>query len=75
MDGVSPRISAQLDEPILFAHRGGAAHAPENTLEAFTLGRKLGANGLESDVWVSRDEKAVLVHDDAFGTRLRHAGR
>lgn len=68
---MSPRISAQLDEPILFAHRGGAAHAPENTLEAFARGRELGANGLESDVWLSADAQPVLIHDDYFGSRLR----
>ena len=68
---VSPWISPQLNEPILFAHRGGAAHAPENTLEAFRTGLKLGSNGLESDVWVSKDDQAVLIHDDAFGSRLR----
>lgn len=68
---MSPRIAAKLDEPILFAHRGGAAHAPENTLEAFLLGQKLGATGLESDVWVSQDGQAVLIHDDSFGSRLR----
>ena len=36
---------------ILFAHRGARAHAPENTLEAFRLAVRLGATGLESDVW------------------------
>ncbi len=71
MADVSPRIAAKFDEPILFAHRGGAAHAPENTLEAFGLGRKLGANGLESDVWVSKDGQAILIHDDSFGGRVR----
>jgi len=69
--GVAPRIAPLLSEPILFAHRGGAAHAPENTLEAFSLGLKLGANGLESDVWVSKDGKAILIHDDSFGSRFR----
>lgn len=68
---MAPRIDPILDEPILFAHRGGAAHAPENTLEAFQLGLRLGANGLESDVWVSQDNQAVLIHDDSVGTRLR----
>lgn len=68
---MAPRIAPLLDEPILFAHRGGAAHAPENTLEAFRLGLKLGANGLESDVWVSKDGQPVLVHDDQVGTRLK----
>ncbi len=68
---VSPRIAAKLAEPILFAHRGGAAHAPENTLEAFQLGSRLGANGLESDVWVSKDNQAILIHDDSYGPLLR----
>jgi glycerophosphoryl diester phosphodiesterase len=49
---------------ITFAHRGGMAHAPENTLEAFVKGLALGASGLESDVWLSRDGQAVLVHDE-----------
>lgn len=49
--------------PIAFAHRGARAHAPENTLEAFKLARKLGATGLESDVWVTADGEAVLDHD------------
>jgi len=49
---------------ITFAHRGGMAHAPENTLEAFTKGLALGASGLESDVWLSADGHAVLVHDE-----------
>jgi glycerophosphoryl diester phosphodiesterase len=54
-----------------FAHRGGCAHAPENTLRAFRLGLELGAAGLESDVWVSADGHPVLVHDDRFWRGLR----
>ena len=68
---MAPRITPQLSSPILFAHRGGKAHAPENTLEAFSLGLKLGANGLESDVWVSEDAQAVLIHDERYGPPLR----
>ena len=56
--------------PIGFAHRGARAHAPENTLEAFTLAVRLGATGLESDVWVTSDGVAVLDHDGIVG-RLR----
>jgi glycerophosphoryl diester phosphodiesterase len=44
------------------------AHAPENTLEAFRLALRLGATGLESDVWVTADGIAVLHHDGALGT-------
>jgi glycerophosphoryl diester phosphodiesterase len=52
-----------VDPPIGFAHRGASAHAPENTLEAFELALRLGATGLESDVWVTADGVAVLDHD------------
>lgn len=57
--------------PIAFAHRGARAHAPENTLQAFKLGLKLGATGLESDVWVTSDGVAVLDHDGVVRSGLR----
>lgn len=56
---------------ILFAHRGARAHAPENTLEAFRLGLRLGATGLESDVWLTADGQAVLDHDGVVGGVFR----
>jgi glycerophosphoryl diester phosphodiesterase len=57
------RLPSLLEHPIAFAHRGGKAHAPENTLEAFRLGLKLGATGLESDAWLTSDGVPVLDHD------------
>jgi glycerophosphoryl diester phosphodiesterase len=57
--------------PIGFAHRGASAHAPENTLDAFELAVRLGAGGLESDVWVTADGVAVLDHDGLVGPRFR----
>ena len=57
--------------PIGFAHRGAKAHAPENTLEAFSLALRLGATGLESDVWITADGVAVLDHDGVVGSRVR----
>jgi glycerophosphoryl diester phosphodiesterase len=49
--------------PLVYAHRGGSALAPENTLPAFDNGVKLGADGLELDVHLSRDGVAVVHHD------------
>jgi glycerophosphoryl diester phosphodiesterase len=60
-----------LRPPIGFAHRGARAHAPENTIEAFALALRLGASGLESDVWLTADGQAVLDHDGVVGGTLR----
>ena len=57
--------------PIGFAHRGARAHAPENTLEAFELAVRLGATGIESDVWVTADGVPVLDHDGVVRSGLR----
>lgn len=68
---MATRLPALTVPPISFAHRGASAHAPENTLEAFGLALRLGATGLESDVWVTADGEAVLDHDGIAGGRLR----
>jgi glycerophosphoryl diester phosphodiesterase len=49
--------------PLVFAHRGGAALRPENTILAFDHGLSLGADGIELDVHLSRDGIAVVHHD------------
>lgn len=54
-----------------FAHRGAKAYARENTLEAFSLALRLGASGLESDVWLTGDGVVVLDHDGIVKGRLR----
>ncbi len=58
-------------EPVLFAHRGGMAHAQENTLDAFRLATRLGATGLESDVWPTSDGVPVLSHRGRVGPFYR----
>jgi len=48
----------------IIAHRGGAAHAPENTLAAFK--RALlnpVVDGIECDVHLSKDKQFVVAHD------------
>jgi glycerophosphoryl diester phosphodiesterase len=66
-----PTRLPSLRPPIGFAHRGARAHAPENTLEAFALALRLGARGLESDVWLTADGEAVLDHDGVVRAGLR----
>jgi glycerophosphoryl diester phosphodiesterase len=50
--------------PTIYAHRGGAALRPENTIEAFDHGMACGADGLEFDVHLSRDGVVVIHHDE-----------
>ncbi len=54
----------------MFGHRGARGHLRENTLESFALALKLGATGLESDVWVTADGVPVLDHDGLVGGRF-----
>lgn len=65
------RLPSLRRPPIGFAHRGARANAPENTLEAFLLAVRLGATGIESDVWLTRDGEAVLDHDGVVRQGLR----
>ena len=53
------------------SHRGESADAPENTLEAFILGRERKTDGCECDVYLSRDGKMMVCHDS---TTLRMGG-
>ena len=65
---MAPRIPALHIPPIGFAHRGARAHEQENTLAAFSRALEMGASGLESDVWVTADNQAVLDHDGLIRT-------
>ncbi len=46
-----------------YAHRGASEYAPENTISAFDLGLKMGANGIEFDIQKSKDGVLIVYHD------------
>ncbi len=62
----NPEPVARGDNPIVSAHRGGAAYAPENTLLAMDNAIRLGVDQLEADTQLSADGVAVLIHDDTL---------
>jgi len=64
----------QSSRPLVFAHRGGAARGPENTLAACEQGLALGADGLECDVHLSRDGVPVVIHDATLERTTNLAG-
>lgn len=48
----------------IFAHRGASKLAPENTMPAFLLALSAHADGIETDVQLTRDHVPVLIHDE-----------
>ncbi len=62
------------ERPLFFAHRGGSALAPENTLPAYENGLSYGAEALELDVHYSRDGEIVVFHDDTLDRTTSGSG-
>jgi glycerophosphoryl diester phosphodiesterase len=58
-----------------FAHRGGAACWPENTLVAFEGGLESGCMWIETDVHMTRDGHIVCFHDDTLQRTTNGRGR
>jgi glycerophosphoryl diester phosphodiesterase len=57
--------------PLVIAHRGMSAHAPENTFAAFQMAIDAGADGIEFDVQLAKDGVPVVIHD----SNLKRTGR
>ncbi|MFF5896551.1 glycerophosphodiester phosphodiesterase [Streptomyces argenteolus] len=57
------QASAAQDAPVVFAHRGASAYAPENTLAAVDAADDLGIAWVENDVQLTKDGVLVVVHD------------
>ncbi|BBN99871.1 glycerophosphodiester phosphodiesterase [Sporolactobacillus terrae] len=49
--------------PLVGAHRGASAYFPENTLLSFMKAKEMGADYIELDVHLSKDEVPVIMHD------------
>lgn len=53
--------------PLIIAHRGGAMESTENTIAAFQRAFRIGADGIETDIRLTRDGVVVVYHDEVFG--------
>lgn len=51
-------------KPLVWAHRGASGYAPENTLAAFQKAVDLGADGVELDIQLTKDDQIVVIHDE-----------
>ena len=50
-------------EPIVIAHRGASGYLPEHTLEAKSLAYGMGADYIEQDLVLSKDNQLIVFHD------------
>src|SRR6185503_872826 len=62
------------NRPLVFAHRGGAKLAPENTMVAIDNGMALGSDGLEIDTHLSADGIPVVIHDPTLDRTTDRTG-
>ena len=53
-------------KPLVWAHRGASGYAPENTLAAFQKAVDLGADGVELDIQLTKDDQIVVIHDETI---------
>ena len=58
----------------ILGHRGASAEAPENTLAAFELAARMGADGVELDVHLTSDNEVVVIHDDTVDRTTNDMG-
>lgn len=78
-------VLAESDRPIVIAHRGASGALPEHTLAAKAMAHAMGADYLEQDVVLTKDQVAVVLHDihldtvsdvaRVFPKRVRDDGR
>ncbi len=60
---------------MIFGHRGASIRAPENTLKAFDLAIKEGANGIEFDIRLSADNEIAIIHDETINRTSNSTGK
>lgn len=61
--------------PIILAHRGDLAHAPENTLPSFQQAIQKGADGVELDAKLTADGRVIVIHDATVDRTTNGRGR
>lgn len=60
----SAKEALEYEHPIILAHRGGSALAPECSPSAFANAAKLGVHGFEIDLRLTKDEEIIVFHDE-----------
>lgn len=53
-----------MNRPRIWAHRGASGYCPENTMPAFEKAVEMGADGIELDIQLTKDDQIVVLHDE-----------
>src|SRR3990172_11221213 len=61
--------------PLVIAHRGASAHAPENTIASFQLAKLHHADAIEFDVKLSADRQVVVINDSTVDRTTDGSGK
>lgn len=83
--GTTFNTTANADDKVVIAHRGASGYLPEHTLPAKAMAFAQGADYLEQDLVMTKDDQLVVLHDhyldrvtdvaDRFPDRARKDGR
>jgi glycerophosphoryl diester phosphodiesterase len=60
--------------PLVIAHRGASAYAPENTIAAFELAIQMGADAIELDTKLTEDGIPIVIHDQSLERTTNGSG-
>jgi glycerophosphoryl diester phosphodiesterase len=63
------------DNFIIIGHRGASAYHPENTMSAFEAAHEMGAEMIEFDILLSKDEVPVVIHDETLERTTNGRGK
>ncbi len=63
-----------MKQPLIIAHRGASAYAPENTMSSFRKALFMGSDGIELDVQLTIDGHPVVIHDEKIDRTSNGSG-
>ncbi|MFO7673859.1 MAG: glycerophosphodiester phosphodiesterase family protein, partial [Lutibacter sp.] len=58
-----PTMESQINRKLVIAHRGASGYLPEHTLPAKAMAYAMGADYLEQDIVLSKDNVPIVIHD------------
>jgi glycerophosphoryl diester phosphodiesterase len=82
---VSTLAGQAMAQKLVIAHRGASGYLPEHTLEAKAMAYAMGADYIEQDVVMTKDDQLIVLHDitldrttdvdELYPDRIRTDGR